>query len=137
MDSTLSIGELAQRFGLRTSTLRYYEQRSLLTPASKDSAGRRRYGDTEIRRLAFIRLCQDASLTLDEIAVLLGAPTESEHPWRDVVHARIRHLDEQIATAQAAREFLTNSLRCPSDHPALECPYVHQILDQRLATTPA
>lgn len=129
METSVGIGELAHRFGMRTSTLRYYEERGLLMPECRDSASRRRYGDAQIRRLAFIRMCQGASLTLDEIGVLADGTTDTGRDWRDVVNARIRHLDEQIASARAAREFLTGSLRCPSNHPALECPYVHQILD--------
>jgi MerR family transcriptional regulator, copper efflux regulator len=45
------IDEVARRFGLRASAIRYYEERDLVRPASRQG-GRRWYGPDEIRRLA-------------------------------------------------------------------------------------
>ena len=51
----VAIGEAAARLGLRTSALRYYEERGLLRPATRRK-GKRFYGQNELRRLAFIQL---------------------------------------------------------------------------------
>ncbi|SIQ39415.1 MerR family transcriptional regulator [Micromonospora avicenniae] len=49
IESTLTVGEAAERVGLTTYTLRWYEQEGLVAPVGRDSAGRRRYtaGDVE------------------------------------------------------------------------------------------
>ncbi|MDO3704691.1 MerR family transcriptional regulator [Micromonospora sp. C28SCA-DRY-2] len=46
---TLTVGEAAERVGLTTYTLRWYEQEGLVAPVGRDSAGRRRYttGDVD------------------------------------------------------------------------------------------
>ena len=42
-ETTLTVGEAADRVGLTTYTLRWYEQEGLVAPVGRDSAGRRRY----------------------------------------------------------------------------------------------
>ena len=44
-DAQWSVGEIADRFGLETHVLRYWEDRGLLTP-SRNAAGRRLYCET-------------------------------------------------------------------------------------------
>jgi len=66
----LSIGEVAERGHVPTSTVRYYERRGLLAPGGRQS-GQRRYRTETLRRLVFIGLMQDAGLTLDEIDGIL------------------------------------------------------------------
>jgi hypothetical protein len=51
---TLTIGELANRVGMRTSTLRYYEEQGLLTPQSRSPAGYRLYNPQDEQVLLFI-----------------------------------------------------------------------------------
>jgi hypothetical protein len=80
-EELIPIDQVARRFGLRASALRYYEERGLLSPASHHS-GRRWYGPDEIRRVAAIRYWQEWGLmSLDEIAELTAGPTESRR-WR-------------------------------------------------------
>src|ERR1700735_4926826 len=66
------IDEVARRFGVRASTIRYYEERGLLDPVSRHS-GRRWYGQSELRRLAVIRYWQESALmSLDDIGEMLA-----------------------------------------------------------------
>ncbi|MFF5172134.1 MerR family transcriptional regulator [Micromonospora sp. NPDC000089] len=52
-ETSFSVGEAAERVGLTTYTLRWYEQEGLVAPVGRDSAGRRRYteGDVDWLRL--------------------------------------------------------------------------------------
>ncbi|GAA0901130.1 MerR family transcriptional regulator [Virgisporangium aurantiacum] len=50
---TVTIGELAHRFGLATHVLRHWETMGLLTP-DRDGAGQRRYGRADLTRVALI-----------------------------------------------------------------------------------
>src|ERR1700733_6174997 len=69
------IDEVARRLGLRASAIRYYEERGLVRPASRQ-AGRRWYGPDEIRRLAIILYWQRYGLmSLEEIGDILAGPT--------------------------------------------------------------
>jgi MerR family transcriptional regulator, copper efflux regulator len=103
--SLLPIDEVARRFGVRSSAIRYYEERGLLHPVSRHG-GRRWYGPSELRRLAIIRYWQrNALMSLDDIAVILGG-SEATSRWRDVVDRHVESLDDQIQRMTVAREFL-------------------------------
>ncbi|MGN9765037.1 MerR family transcriptional regulator [Micromonospora sp. SD12] len=47
-EATLTVGEAAERVGLTTYTLRWYEQEGLVAPVERDSAGRRRYTERDV-----------------------------------------------------------------------------------------
>ena len=49
------IGQLAKQTGVRIDTVRYYERNDMLSPRGRLASGYRRYGDTELKRLRFIR----------------------------------------------------------------------------------
>ena len=73
----IRIGEAAQRLGLTTRTLRYYEEMGLLSPEGRNQGGIRLYGDEELRRLQ--RICELKNLlgfNLVEIKEILTAEDE-------------------------------------------------------------
>jgi DNA-binding transcriptional MerR regulator len=124
-----TIGTVARRAGLATSAVRYYERRGLLR-ADRRESGQRRYGEAAARRLVFIGMLQDAGLTLDEIADVLGACTVAE--WKAVARNRLDALDGEIARLQNARELLAGALLCRYDHPLDECRVMGAEIDHRL-----
>ena len=64
---TLTIGQLAQRSGVATSALRFYESRGLIW-SERTTGNQRRYLQSTLRRVAFIRTAQRVGLSLDGIA---------------------------------------------------------------------
>lgn len=127
----LPIGEAAGRLGVRTSTLRYYEERGLVLPAARVN-GTRTYGPLEMRRLAFLQIAQKLGIRLDTAAAVLD---ETSEQWRATVREQITDLEDLIARAQGAKDFLTHALRCPAEHPAQECPHMTATLDRLLEGT--
>ena len=123
----MTIGEAAQMLALNTSALRYYEDRGLLTPERR--GGKRMYSREHLRRLAFIQLMQRLGIRLDAASAVLDEPSDQ---WRDVVREQIAAIDELIAKANGARDFLEHALACPADHPVDECPHMIEVLDKRL-----
>jgi DNA-binding transcriptional MerR regulator len=69
----LTIGQLAQRLGLRTSALRYYEQEGLLLPAERSQAGYRLYAPQAEDVVRFIQRAQQLGFSLNDIRTLLQA----------------------------------------------------------------
>ncbi|MCA9931608.1 MAG: MerR family DNA-binding transcriptional regulator, partial [Anaerolineales bacterium] len=47
----LTIGQLAKRVGMRTSTLRFYEAEGLLLPNGRSESGYRQYTETAVSTL--------------------------------------------------------------------------------------
>jgi MerR family redox-sensitive transcriptional activator SoxR len=66
----LTIGEVAHRSGVATSSIRYYESIGLL-PVPARLHGQRRYDTDVLGRLAFIGVAQSAGFKLVEIHALL------------------------------------------------------------------
>jgi DNA-binding transcriptional MerR regulator len=66
------IGEVAERVGVTTRTIRYYEQLGLLGPALERSKGAHRlYGEADVARLTeLIRLKELLGLSLEELIAL-------------------------------------------------------------------
>jgi DNA-binding transcriptional MerR regulator len=123
----VTIGEAAQVLTLNTSALRYYEDRGLVTPERRN--GKRMYSREHLRRLAFIQLMQRLGIRLDAASAVLDEPSDQ---WRDVVREQIAAIEELIARANGARDFLEHALACPADHPVDECPHMIEVLDRRL-----
>ena len=128
------IGDLAAQFGLATSALRYYERRGLLASTAR-LKGRRAYDTAAVRRLAFIRLGQQAGLSLDEIALMLAGGDGAA--WRSAAELRLERIAAELTQLQSAKILLEQALRCPADHPLEECPYAQQKVDQVLQQTAA
>ena len=70
-DDRLSIGEVAERAGVATSALRFYEANGLIHAERADS-GHRRFHREALRRVAFIQVAQRVGLTLEEIRAALA-----------------------------------------------------------------
>jgi MerR family redox-sensitive transcriptional activator SoxR len=99
----LTIGEVAERAGVATSKLRFYEREGLIT-STRSTGGQRRYHRDVLRRVAFVRAAQQVGLTLVEIRAALDrlpgrrTPTAQDWErlsasWRPVVEARIAELE--------------------------------------------
>jgi DNA-binding transcriptional MerR regulator len=67
----LTIGELSGLTAVNIETIRYYERIKMLPAPPRTASGRRVYGPTETRTLAFIRRSRELGFTLDEIRALL------------------------------------------------------------------
>src|SRR3954471_16332583 len=87
------IGEVANKIGVATSALRYYERRGLVAADGRVS-GQRRYSASTVRRVVFVQMLQDAGLSLDEIQGVLEA--DDNAAWKDIARQRLVQLDEQI-----------------------------------------
>lgn len=122
----IPIGRAAEQLGLSTSALRYYDERGLVCPPVRQ-AGRRMYGSDELRRLAFVKIANRLGLPLETAAAVLDAPGPQ---WRQNVREQIAQLDNVIADARAAQNFLSHALNCPTEHPARQCATMIAALDR-------
>jgi MerR family redox-sensitive transcriptional activator SoxR len=110
----LTIGQVAERAGLRTSHIRFYERTGVL-PAPQRVSGQRRYSENVLHRLSIIDIAQRAGLTLEEIAPLTGPENRSaragEH-IRELANEKLPHIDALITRAQAVKAWLQVAQTC-------------------------
>lgn len=105
----MKIGELSQRTGISTKTIRYYEDIELLPPPLREPNGYRSYEDESVDRLQFIRDAQATGLTLTEIASIVDLRGRGEATCQHVIDLLERHLhdlDEHIRSLKRTRRKL-------------------------------
>src|SRR5688500_12665760 len=106
----MRIGEVAERAGLRTSAIRFYERAGLLPTPARDS-GRRRYREDVLLRLQVIRFARESGFTLAVIRRLVVRRRYSRPPRRFALQ-KIGELYAAIERARAMQELLERALRC-------------------------
>lgn len=67
----IKIGELSSRANTNVPTIRYYEEIGLLPKAARADGGHRRYDDTDVERLTFIRRCRDFGFSIEHVRALV------------------------------------------------------------------
>lgn len=109
----MTIARLARAGEVGVETVRYYQRRGLMPEPQRPAGGGlgggvRRYGESDVRRLRFIRSAQAAGFTLDEIAELLRLDaTDDRARARELARGRVAALDARIAELRAARDALS------------------------------
>lgn len=127
----LRVAELAKLVGVRPDTIRYYERTGLLAPPPRTSSGYRAYPASAAERVRFIQGCQRLGLRLRDIADLLAVRDTGTcpcEPAEQLLHRRIRELDDELARLAALRADLVGMVAtlpdgdCPDISPGTWCP---------------
>jgi DNA-binding transcriptional MerR regulator len=122
----LDIGEVAQRSGVPASTLRYYEERGLITTTGRKGL-RRLFDPAVLERLALIALGRASGFSLDEIARMFAADGKPSIDRR-LLAAKADELDAKIRELTAMREGLRHAAACKAPS-HMECPRFRRLLD--------
>ena len=113
--TSLTIGQLAERSGVATSAIRFYESKGLIA-SDRTTGNQRRYAQSTLRRVAFVRTAQRIGLSLEEIgealATLPGNRTPTKADWHRLSKTWRPRLDEQIRRIELLRERLDGCIGC-------------------------
>ena len=107
--TAMSISDVAERTGLTTHTLRYYEREGLmLAPVERASSSNRRYTEADVTWVTFLTKLRSTAMpigTMRQYVVLArqGAGTEAERLELLLLHrmAVVRQLEEMTASLAA------------------------------------
>ena len=125
--SDITIGVLAKKSGVRTDTIRYYEQLGLLQPEERSEAGYRLYSDNSVRIVQFILRAKDLGFRLEEVKTLLTLKASQTATCQDMLERTDQKLEEAKANLKRLNN-IHNALEklleaCPGgDMPLSECP---------------
>lgn len=106
----MQIGAVAKKIGLSVDAIRFYERNSLLPRPPRTQGGFRRYAESDVETLAFIRRVQGLGFRLSEIRGLLQLRGNRLQPCAAVR----RRLQEKLADVRkklADLEKLEHELR--------------------------
>jgi MerR family redox-sensitive transcriptional activator SoxR len=118
----LTIGEVARKAGVATSSIRYYESIGLL-PEPDRLHGQRRYGTDVLGKLAFIGVAQSAGFKLREIKELVEGIDEGDGmggQMRSLSSRKLGEVEALLERTKAMKGWLEVAKECGCETPA-EC----------------
>jgi len=121
----LDIAEVSRRSGLPASTLRFYEEKGLITSIGR--RGLRRSFDAKVlERLALIALGQASGFSLEEIAQMFG-PDGKPRIDRASLKVKADELERTIQRLSAMRDGLRHAAVCTAPS-HMECPNFRRLM---------
>lgn len=107
----MRIGELAQRVGVSTDTVRFYEKQGLIDASlySRHSNNYRLYSEAAVERLLLIKQAKRYGFTLSELRQINDEwqdKTMSAADKRRIMLQKIQKIDEQLRELQELKSYL-------------------------------
>ena len=130
--SSLPIGAVAAAAGVNVETIRFYQRKGLLSKPTRRYGQIRRYGESDVARIQFVKSAQRLGFSLEEIAGLLRledgthcneARAMAEQKLDDV-HAKLRDLRRMES---ALRRLVAD---CCATRGRIACPLIAALRSQ-------
>ncbi len=120
----LTIGAFASAAGVNVETIRFYQRKGLLPEPEKPYGSIRRYGESDVTRVRFVKSAQRLGFSLDEVTELLKledgahcdeAREQAERKLADVrvKLADLRRIERVLAELVERCCAATGQVRCP------------------------
>ena len=90
----MQISDLAERAGVTTRTIRYYEELGMIRPQKRTKGGFRLYADEQLHSLLVIQNMKSLGLDLDHIQALFNLKHEARK-GKDLAVSTLEMLEEQ------------------------------------------
>jgi len=106
----MQIGDLAERIGVSTRTIRYYEELGLVEPMERTHGGFRLYCEDQLRRLQIIQGLKCLGFDLDQVRHLFSLRDQAEtggdlaRQMIDNLQTQQNKIDAKIAQYEELKE---------------------------------
>lgn len=126
----MNIGQAARAAGVNAKAIRYYESIGLIPPAERSDAGYRKYSDSDVATLRFIRRARDFGLPVERIRVLVGLWQDRGRASGEVKRIALAHvaeLDARIAELSAMSRALQHLADTCHGDDRPDCPILRDL----------
>jgi MerR family mercuric resistance operon transcriptional regulator len=127
----LTIGQVAKRTGVGVETVRFYEREGLLEAPDRTPAGYRRFDETIVARLRFIRRAKELGFTLHEIRELLSLKLDPSTTCADLkrrAEEKIADIETRIDSLRRMKQALVKLAgACSGRGKASHCPILEAL----------
>lgn len=114
-EANWSVGKVAERCGIKVSTLHFYEQKGLIR-SWRNQGNQRRYKADVIRRISVIKAAQQLGVSLEEIKQALASLPNNRAPttkdWEQLSQGWQQMLDSRINKLKKLRNSLSSCIGC-------------------------
>lgn len=115
----MNIGEAAKASGVNSKLIRHYESIGIIPKASRSDSGYRRYSESDVHMLSFVRRARSLGFSMKEIKKLVSLWRNRARKSSDVKALTLGHiqdLEEKIRDLQSMRSALLElSKNCHGD----------------------
>lgn len=133
----MRIGDLARAAGVGVETVRYYQRRQLVRVPLKPAGATRRYSETDLVRLQFIRRAQALGLSLSEIRALLRQSRADCDDAQAVARTKLAVVRDKLADLQRLAAALEAVLaQCAGRGPYDGCPIIATLAGSAIGVGP-
>ncbi|MEP2880138.1 MAG: helix-turn-helix domain-containing protein [Roseibium sp.] len=131
-----SIGDLSRATGVKVPTIRYYEKEGLLEEPMRTEGNQRRYRNSDLDRLRFLRHCRGLGLPMPAIRELIDLSQHPDKPCEEVDRIAAEQLQavrERIQRLKILEKELARiATSCDGGHPVTECNVLKAFADHSL-----
>ena len=131
----MNIGQVSDRTGLPTKTIRYYEDIGLVRPL-RESNGYRRFRESDMHKLAFLGRARTLGFSIEDCRVLLGLYEDGERESAQVKALAEKHLaeiDRKVDELQSMRATLAHLVHSCNGDDRPECPILADLAGEDVA----
>lgn len=126
----MNIGELSKSSGVNAKLIRHYESIGLIPKAARSESGYRKYGETDIHILKFIKRGRSLGFSMKEIKKLISLwrnRSRASSEVKALAVAHVKELEEKISELQGMVDTLKHLARtCQGDHRP-DCPIIKDL----------
>lgn len=130
----MRISETAAKSGLSTKTIRFYEEKGLVTPNREMGNGYRDYGSQQVAELHLIKQARAAGFNLTQCQALLDLYRDPHrHSERVKQHAqqRVAAIEHQIQQLRQVQQQLQSLIDCCPGGKHANCPIIKTFIGSR------
>jgi Cu(I)-responsive transcriptional regulator len=106
----MNIGAASAASGVSAKMIRYYESVSLIRPAGRTAAGYRRYDDSDVHTLRFLKRARGLGFSVEQMRDLLALWRDEGRSKTEVMALALSHAEALEAKAREINE-ITSALR--------------------------
>ncbi|MFC3394836.1 Cu(I)-responsive transcriptional regulator [Brenneria rubrifaciens] len=126
----MKISDVAKKTGLNSKTIRFYEQKALMTAPLRSENGYRSYNAHHIEELTLLRQARQVGFNLDEcreLVALFNDPLRHSADVKARTMKKVKEIELHIEDLKAMRQrLLALAEQCPGDSGA-ECPIINNL----------
>ena len=126
----MNISDVAKNTGLTSKTIRFYEERALITAPIRSDNGYRHYSARHVEELTLLRQARQVGFNLDEcreLVALFNDPARHSADVKARTLQKVAEIDRHISELGEMRQRLvTLADQCPGDEGA-ECPIINNL----------